>query len=83
MMVNGMVSLISISDLSLLISGNAVNFRTLFFKAAPAAYGSSQARGQIESVAAGLCHSHSKVGSEPIPELTTRPDPKPRSEARK
>ena len=35
--------------------------RTLF-RAAPAAYGSSQARGRIAAIAAGLCHSHSNVG---------------------
>ena len=28
-------------------------------------YGSSQGRGQVGAAAAGLCHSHSKVGSEP------------------
>ena len=46
----------------------------LLFRAAPAAYGSSQARGQIRDVAAGLCHSHSNAGSklhlQPIPWLT-------------
>jgi len=31
------------------------------FMAAPAAYGSSQARGQIGAAAAGLCHSHSNT----------------------
>ena len=31
----------------------------------PAAYGSSQARGLIGAVAAGLHHSHSNAGSEP------------------
>ena len=36
-----------------------------FFKAAPAAYGSFQARGQIGASAAGLHHSHRKVGLEP------------------
>ena len=36
-----------------------------FLSAAPAAYGSSQARGWIGPVAAGLCHSHSNAGSEP------------------
>ena len=35
------------------------------FKAAPAAYGVSQARGPIGATAAGLCHSHSNAGSEP------------------
>ena len=34
------------------------------FRAAPAAYGNSQARGQIEAEAAGLHHSHSNAGSE-------------------
>ena len=36
----------------------------LLFRAAPMAYGSSQSRGQIGAVAAGLHHSHSNVGSE-------------------
>ena len=36
----------------------------VFFRAALAAYGSSQARGLIRAVAAGLCHSHSNVGFE-------------------
>ena len=31
------------------------------FRAIPTAYGGSQARGQIEAVAAGLRHSHSNV----------------------
>ena len=35
------------------------------FRAAPAAYGGSQARGQIRAAAAGLHHSHSNAGSEP------------------
>ena len=33
--------------------------------AVSAAYGGSQARGQIRPAAAGLCHSCSNVGSEP------------------
>ena len=37
----------------------------LSFRAAPVAYGGSQARIPIRTVAAGLCHSHSSVGSEP------------------
>ena len=49
------------------------------FRAAPKAYGGSQARGQIRATAAGLCHSHSKSGSEPhlrpSPVLTAVPDP--------
>ena len=35
------------------------------FRATPAAYGDSQARGQIGAVAAGLHHSHSNAGSDP------------------
>ena len=49
------------------------------FRAAPAAYGGSQARGLIGAVAAGLHHSHSNMGSEPhlqpTPQLTATPDP--------
>ena len=38
----------------------------VFFRAAPVAYGGSQARGWIGAVAASLlCHSHSNPGSEP------------------
>ena len=52
-----------------------------FFRATPAAYGSSQARGRIRAVVAGLHHSHSNMGSEPplrpIPQLTAMPDPEP------
>jgi len=36
----------------------------VFSRAAPAAYGGSQARGLIGAVATGLRHSHSKAGSE-------------------
>ena len=36
-------------------------FVCLFFRAAPAAYGGSQARGQIGVIAAGLHHSHSNA----------------------
>ena len=48
---------------------NFVEFGFFFFfmsfsRAAPAAYGGSQARGPIGAVAAGLLHSHSNVGSE-------------------
>ena len=38
---------------------------SLLFMAAPATFGSSQARGRIGAAAAGLHHSHSKAGSEP------------------
>ena len=49
------------------------------FRAAPAAYGGSQVRGQIGAIAAGLHHSHNNVGSElrlqPTPQLTAMWDP--------
>ena len=59
-----------------------------FFSAAFAAYGSVQARGRIESVAAGLhhSHSHSNAGSEPrllpIPQLTATLEPEPTEQGR-
>ena len=50
-----------------------------FFRAAPAAYGSSQAKGLIGTVAAGLGQSHSNTGSklrlQSTPQLTATPDP--------
>ena len=49
-------------------------FGLFFLMVALAAYGGSQARGLIGAVAAGLCHSHSNVRSEPCmgptPQLT-------------
>ena len=54
-------------------------FFFVFSRAAPGAYGGSQARGLIGAVAAGLHHGHSNVGSkpcpQPIPQLTAMPDP--------
>ena len=44
-----------------------------FSRAAPAAYGGSQARGLIRAVAAGLHQSHSNVGVGSEPHL--RPTP--------
>ena len=43
-----------------------------FFRAAPMAYGSSQARGWIRTTATSLYHSHSNEGSKPHlwPQLT-------------
>ena len=40
-------------------------FCVCFFRAAPAACGSSQARGRIRAAAVSLRHSHSHAGSEP------------------
>ena len=49
------------------------------FRAAPAAYGGSQARGPSRAIASGLCHSHSNAGSkprlQPIPQLLATLDP--------
>ena len=51
------------------------------FRAAPTAYGGSQARGQIRAAAAGLHQSQSNAASEPrlwpTPQLTATPDPWP------
>ena len=49
------------------VFANAVGFFFCFiclfvFRAMPTAYGSSQARGRIRAVAAGLHHSHSNTG---------------------
>ena len=53
----------------------------LLFRGAPAAYGISQARGQIRAAAAGIHHSHNNTGSElhlwPTPQLMAMPDPQP------
>ena len=50
-----------------------------FFRAAPAAYASSWARGQIEAGTAGFCHSHHTTRSEPhlqsTSQLAAMPDP--------
>ena len=54
-------------------------FFFLLFRAAPVAYGGSQARGWIWTMAAGVHDSHSNTGSEqcvwPTPQLMTMPDP--------
>ena len=51
----------------------------VFFRAAPTAYGSFRARGQIGAVAADLHHSHSNVESKlspwPTPQFMATPDP--------
>ena len=50
-----------------------------FFRATPAAYGRSQARGQMGVTAASLYHSHSNVGSQqhlwPTLQFAAAPDP--------
>ena len=52
-------------------------FFFFLFRAAPAAYRSSQARGLIRAAAAGLCHSTagSKPSLQPTPQLTAVLDP--------
>ena len=67
---------------------NFFDFNNLFFfsfvffafsRAAPEAYGGSQARGLIGTVAASLHHRHSHAGSKlhlrPTPQLTAMLDP--------
>ena len=61
---------------------NTVLGKLLFlFRAAPVAYGSSWARGQIGAAVAGLCHSHDNAGSKlhlrPTLQLVAMPDPEP------
>ena len=50
-----------------------------FFRAAPTAYGGSQARGPIRAVATSLCQSHSNARSEPClqatPQFMAMPEP--------
>ena len=50
-----------------------------FSRAAPMAYGGSQAKGLIGAVATSLNQSHSNMGSEPrlrpTPQLMATPDP--------
>ena len=42
-----------------------VPLKYVYIRAAPEAYGGSQARGQIGAAAAGLHHSHSNIRSKP------------------
>ena len=57
------------------------SFSSFFLRAAPAAHGGSQARGQIRATAAGLHHSHSNAGSQlclqPTLQLTATLGPLP------
>ena len=60
---------------------NIFNFFILknIFRAAPVAYGGSQARGRVGATVAGLGHSHSHARSkphlQPPPQLMAMPDP--------
>ena len=64
--------------MSILLYFYLFSFFFFFLRAAPAAYGGSQARGLIEATAAGLRQSHSKARSElclqPAPQLTAMLD---------
>ena len=55
------------------------SFSFLLFRATPAVYRDSQARGPVGDIAASLHHSHSSVGLETClrstPQLTATPDP--------
>ena len=55
------------------------NFFFVFSRAAPMAYGGSQARGLIRAVATSLRQSHSNMGAgprlKPTPQLTAMLDP--------
>ena len=59
----------------------SLSLSLFFFRASGAAYGSSQATGRIEAVAANLYHSHSNAGSEPhlssTLQITATLDPQP------
>ena len=69
----------SLSWLWTFLSFFKIIFIFLFFRAPPLAYGGSQARGGIGTVAASLCHSHSNAKSEPhlspTPQLMAMLDP--------
>ena len=60
-------------------STNENSFFFVFSRAAPTAYGDSQARGLIAAIATGLHQSHSNAGFEPrlqpISQLTAMPNP--------
>ena len=57
------------------------DFQYFLRGSAPSAYGRAHVRGLTRTIAAGLCHSHNNVGSQPhlypTPQLTAMPDPLP------
>ena len=69
--------LVALSDKVIL--GGGFFFFPPLFRAAPTAYGSSQARSPVRAAAAGLRHSHSHARSKPhlppTPQLTAMLDP--------
>ena len=56
-------------------------FFFLLLRAAPVAYGSSQARDRIRTLTASLCQSHNnpsaKIHLPPTPQIMATPDPQP------
>ena len=58
---------------------NFLIFVFCLFRATPAAYGGSQAKGRIGAIAASLCHRYSNARSKPhllpTPQLTAMLDP--------
>ena len=75
------VSLPHLDKQQVLSSPHLFFFFFLLFRAIPEAYVGSQARGLIGATAAGLHHSHSNAGSEPLlqptPQLRAIPDLQP------
>jgi len=60
---------------------SCVLFNFVLFRAAPAVYGSSQARSRIRAAAPGLYHNYSNARSKPhlppTPQLMAMMDPEP------
>ena len=61
---SGLMGTSSDENFKIFLNGTLFFF-LLLFRAAPASYGSSQARGQIEAAAASLHYRHSSARSEP------------------
>ena len=75
----GVHGLMRIPDLPCVCLPLTAFFFFSLLRGTPAAHGSSQARGRMGAAAAGLHHSHSNTGSQPLlrptPQLTASPDP--------
>ena len=75
------VGIAALATLQVLCLKNNFNFFFFFslLRAAPAAYGGSQARSRIGAQATGIYHSHGNVGSvpclRPTPQLMAMSDP--------